>query len=316
MKRLYRNLLLLILITFLFNLFLLSEYKLKAIKVQYVVTNFLEYYVKPVDTNAPDIALTGNIRSKCRIPRLKFNEKQAMDYLRIDEKRLEALFKACPLTEANATLLSSLVRVTTSNKEVYTVELDMDKIMASFQLNKQPDCSLQGFDKKMNVSEIKNELDFPSELVHFTASSNFTINLTQSGYFYLKCHGLNSIGIKSLIFDNVLTVLPYNMSKLMERRLNYRRLEEESFRSLSQPNDPLVVDQEFKRCNKKSAADEKMNVLILGLDSVSSSQFRRVFPRTFKHLNATGTVFESLNSVGSNTYPNLLGRLLIFVSPV
>ena len=104
------------------------------------------------------------------------------------------------------------------------------------------------------------------------------------------------------------------MSKLMKRRFDFREMEEKFFKPLIEVNEPLAVNAEFKRCESSlvyNEKEEKMNVLILGLDSVSSSQFRRIFPRTFKHLNATGTIFDSLNSVGSNTYPNMLGNFFL-----
>ncbi len=313
MKRIYKKLLLLFLLASILNFIIINKLKFKALKAQYIVTNFLEYYVKSVDNNVLDVVLTVGIGSNCRIPKLNFNNWQAINYLKIDEKRLENFFASCLPRSENATSLNSLVKISVSDEELYTVQLKMNKIMKNFQLDKQPHCSLLNFDKKMNVSEIENKLEYlTDQTFYFTSNSNFTTNLTRFGYFYLRCEASNSFGIKSLIFDNVLTVLPYNMSKLMERRFKFKRLEKERFDTLTEPNNHLVVDAEFERCSKKSEIKEKMNVLILGLDSVSSAQFRRVFPRTYEYLNKAGSIFESLNSVGSNTYPNMLGRYFLF----
>ena len=56
----------------------------------------------------------------------------------------------------------------------------------------------------------------------------------------------------------------------------------------------------------------KLNVLILGIDSVSLNHFRRVFPLTYKYLNEKlekNIIFERFNKIGENTYPNLIPLL-------
>ena len=55
-----------------------------------------------------------------------------------------------------------------------------------------------------------------------------------------------------------------------------------------------------------------MNILMIGLDSMSSNHFKRIFPLTYDYLSRdldNNLIFEHLNSVGSNTYPNMLALL-------
>ena len=52
-----------------------------------------------------------------------------------------------------------------------------------------------------------------------------------------------------------------------------------------------------------------MNVLVLGIDSLSYPHLKRSFPRFFKYLSqelSENIFFENLNKVGENTFPNLL----------
>ncbi len=53
----------------------------------------------------------------------------------------------------------------------------------------------------------------------------------------------------------------------------------------------------------------KMNVLIIGLDSVSFPHLKRIFPQTYKYLSrdlANNLIFENLHILGENTFPNLV----------
>ncbi len=49
-----------------------------------------------------------------------------------------------------------------------------------------------------------------------------------------------------------------------------------------------------------------MNVLLIGLDSVSSHHMRRVFPLTYEFLSRNGVCFTNFNKVAENTFPNHL----------
>ena len=56
-----------------------------------------------------------------------------------------------------------------------------------------------------------------------------------------------------------------------------------------------------------------MNVLILGIDSLSFNHFKRELPITFKYLNEDlkdqNIVYENFNSVGQSTHPNIVALL-------
>jgi hypothetical protein len=62
--------------------------------------------------------------------------------------------------------------------------------------------------------------------------------------------------------------------------------------------------------NKHKLDSKKMNVLLLGIDSVSNRHFERVFPLTLSYLrNNQFIIYKRYHSTGANTYPNLLALL-------
>lgn len=74
----------------------------------------------------------------------------------------------------------------------------------------------------------------------------------------------------------------------------------------------------FHRIEKnkdESSYKEKMNVLLIGLDSVSSSSFQRALPKTFKYLQSFDNFyhFKKYHSTGPSTpdtmVPFLSGKL-------
>lgn len=310
MKNKRRILVILVFLTVTINLLYTNSWQIQTARVYYIVNNFVEYYVRPIDKYQPDLSLTSSTNSLCRIPKLQFDHPQALKYLAEDASILETIFNACHM---NNSKLTSLAQTSVNSQEVYKIYLNMSLIIKNFQLTKSAKCTLQTLDKKMNVTESLNELDLGS-INYFPASH--TLQVTQPGYYYISCWS-NSKLRNSLVFDTVLTVLPYNMSKLMQKRFAFRGIERDALKNLVEPGDPLVVDKEFERCHEHPVNKKKMSVLVIGLDSISTSQFRRVFPRTYKHLTGDSTIFENLNSVGSNTYPNMIGKsFFIFLEKI
>jgi predicted nuclease of predicted toxin-antitoxin system len=62
-------------------------------------------------------------------------------------------------------------------------------------------------------------------------------------------------------------------------------------------NDDVTSDSD----DDLSEIKQKINVLILGFDSVSNNHFKRIFPKTFKYLNEilkNNIIYSSFNSVG------------------
>lgn len=110
--------------------------------------------------------------------------------------------------------------------------------------------------------------------------------------------------------------MPYNMSDLIESRAKYRRARDEFMRTHLPPTDTyfdrIQLDSRPDSLNVDNQNTEKTNILMIGIDSVSANHFKRVFPRTHALLANTladNLVYEHLNSVGGNTYPNIIAML-------
>jgi hypothetical protein len=75
----------------------------------------------------------------------------------------------------------------------------------------------------------------------------------------------------------------------------------------------LILEECGQVANESiSNSNNKMSVLILTLDSVSKNQLERIMPSTFKYLTSQPketVFFENLNTIGVNTYPNIVPLL-------
>lgn len=107
----------------------------------------------------------------------------------------------------------------------------------------------------------------------------------------------------------MLNILPYNMSEMLSQHAKYRSIRADFNTRL--PQNDTYIDQ-IEIAKKLLNEGKKTNVLVIGIDSVSANHFKRVFPRTHEFLSRNLTdslLFEHFNSVGGNTYPNILAML-------
>lgn len=73
----------------------------------------------------------------------------------------------------------------------------------------------------------------------------------------------------------------------------------------------MLSDSTYENCDNLSENQtnfQKMNVLIIVLDSVSLAHFKRAFPLTYEYVTKLdGNIFfENVGVNGENTYPNML----------
>lgn len=264
--------------------------KAKAIKLKYIVLNWLENQIYSDEKSLPEFNWQhGTDRFQCSMPILNHNDTTAVQHLSADFRKLRSLFEACPLSNKSYQL-DKLINISHIGPSAFKVHLRMDLVRSDFtdKLTKKLDplCSNWYLDKKINVSEITNELEFGPEVV-LQSNNNWTFTTNKSGYYFVKCVDL---------FEFVYTVLPANMSTLMERRKAYQRNEELALSAVKE--NPLVKDAEFENCsdqaNKNRSKEDKMNVLVIGFDSISSVHFKRVFPLTFAALKQTKGKFDGV----------------------
>ncbi|XP_029676775.1 uncharacterized protein LOC115243716 isoform X1 [Formica exsecta] len=73
------------------------------------------------------------------------------------------------------------------------------------------------------------------------------------------------------------------------------------------PRKPLVEERCKQALSKDKLLDDRLNVLVIGLDSVSRMNFHRMMPKTVKLLHSLGAVeMLGYTKVADNTYPNLV----------
>lgn len=204
-----------------------------------------------------------------------------------------------------------------------SVIYDSDNYYTSFQLNidaltKKLDtdvdnlsCTLFKFDKVYNISEAYEKL-IEEIIGEFQHTSNYTLYFNQYGLFNVKCFKIHE---KKKIYEYSYHILPHNLQSLINDRINilfnYKR-KIETFHL----NEKIKFEKEKSSLKLKG----KMNVLIMMFDSISYYHFKRIFPITYAYLSKDlhgNILYTSLNSVGENTYPNLISFLTgLVVEPI
>lgn len=110
------------------------------------------------------------------------------------------------------------------------------------------------------------------------------------------------------IFDDVITILPRDLSRLPEPYIGTQP--EAKSKKQNKEMNPLYSDENlYDACEvpEEQRHPKKMDVLIIQIDSMSYNHFRRMFPDTFEFLSKSlpnNRIFENFMIVGENTRPN------------
>lgn len=73
---------------------------------------------------------------------------------------------------------------------------------------------------------------------------------------------------------------------------------------------PKIRDITTKNNSKTTISSERLNVMIIGIDSVSRLSLRRTMPSTLGYLKNTGWLeLDGYNKIADNTFPNLMAIL-------
>ena len=258
-----------------------------------------------------------SLKNRCFAPNFSnYHHDIAMDYVKVWNNEFRQYFNMCPINEKDNFELDGILEISQSsinNDETYTVKLNigalesyLNKVNKSFQQNYK--CYMQNIWKKDNKPEIGkiHDLKFGEKYV-FTSN---TLTLKNFGHYVLKC--LNE---RNEVFEYVYTIWPLNMTLAQES--GYK--DKQSVLKLIEPlnnvlNTFLIKDSEFNECGsllESNTNDKRMNVLMIGIDSVSYNNMQRVFPLTYNYLKEleNNVIFDNYNSIGENTYPNHMAIL-------
>jgi hypothetical protein len=207
-----------------------------------------------------------------------------------------------------------------SEFEQFLIKLDTEYILRRerLEINESSTlkCALQHFDKQLNKSDSFANLKCQNIIVAEVKLAkevflNFRIH--SSGFYFVNCSFSSNLETFKPVYTEVISILPSSIKKLVERNKPSREETEkmrQSYEKLDSKTNPMLKDIKFEECEKLDGGelDEKMNVIVIGLDSVSYPNFKRVFPLTYKYLTndlENNLMYENLNIVGENTYPNM-----------
>ncbi len=196
----------------------------------------------------------------------------------------------------------------------YSMRLNIDElVIRTNEIYENISCKVQKFDKILKQPESFVLKVFKSRF--FNENNNYTLYFKKHGLYHVSCY--NAVRAKTRIYDDSFLILPRNMSILVEERKYYKSLE---IKGSKLSNDGDEEDIKFLKEDNKFKIDKKMNVLMTGFDSLSYQHFQRVLPQTFHYLSnilENNIMFTSVNRVGENTHPNLIGMLTgIYISDI
>jgi hypothetical protein len=250
----------------------------------------------------------------CEAPSLNYDHILAYSQVENDHQYLKSIFDSCSADLKFEDFIKIIRPNRTSSNEIYTLKLKIDSIKKNFdQKSKNIRCFIQRFDKMMNMSEKKQILKYFDELYEFKSKTNYELKVNNFGFFYLNC--INDSN--RTIFDYVYNIMPSNMSKLFEQRNEHKILTKKRINQfkIDSKIKKMMYENDYQKnsCySKNKSIHEKMNVLLIGIDSLSHDQFTRIFPLTYlylrNHLKDT-LFFKRFNSNGENTLPNMFALL-------
>ena len=261
--------------------------RVKLDKLIYIIRDFVDHYIaklSPFDENEfMDLASHSN-SSKCfLVNHVNTKSKIADQLLASDRQMLRKIFDSCQTNYS----FEKIIKI-----DFNLINLDFDllsKLSDTHVDNIR--CNAYRFDKKMDVSEQDNTIEMIDNVYKFNSNK---IRVKSHGYYYVICQDAARKYAK--IYDKIVVVYPIDMNVLVKDRKKFPTPEQTSIHNLpglGLNNDPM------------------MNVLLIGIDSVSFNHFRRIFPLTFQYLSSLehNLIFKHFNSVGRNTFPNVLAML-------
>lgn len=192
------------------------------------------------------------------------------------------------------------------NEKLYVLRLDIEFLKHNLKLNETPKCEAYRFDRILSDDRFRGRI---GAILKFDAKYNHELIAKEHGFYHVHCFNSKNVNI----FDEIKFILPRNMSQLNEDRNVYIEMEKKHFNNISRDN--LLTNEPINECEQQQQQQQheqitnKMNVFILGIDSLSMNHMKRMFPKTFAYLTqemSHNAFFEHHNSVAENTLGNLL----------
>jgi hypothetical protein len=253
----------------------------------------------------------------CLVTSFVFNNSEAMFYINKSEHMLKSEYEKCSAGNMSSLETIQVQDLTNSSSEEFLITFDPDYILKreAPPKNSSLKCTLYLFDKKMNKDGDFLHDQTSDDEMHLTHKKQLGVKLI--GFYFVECLLNNTIAKPTTVYREVFSILPSSLKKLVERNGPSREATEklrESLEKFDSKTNLTLKDIKFEECEKLegSELEDKMNVIIIVLDSVSYLKLRRVFPLTHEYLTKdleNNLMFENLNILGENTLPNMLPML-------
>ena len=248
----------------------------------------------------------------CPKSSVDFDHVMAFNEVKNDLNKLKPIYDACN-SNIKPNEMVEIVR-DENNLENYTLKLNVNSFK-KFYNKTSFSCLIQRFDKKVNSTESKNQFDYFDQNFQLDSANKYKVKVKKHGFYFLNCTN----NTNHTIFSYVYNVLPTNMSLLIQKRKIHKKFAENLINNNIKVEN-TVKDKMYKNnyinenCsdlqdNNITILNQKMNVLIIGIDALSNLQFKRVFPLTYIYLRDLlkgNLIFDNFNSNGENSYPNMM----------
>lgn len=252
------------------NIIYLFLFLILLVSVYLIKPKKTRYYAKQ-DIFTFENNVTTDKNKMCNYHELRVDDILTWKYLNLSKKSWDKKFNQCE----NQNKVIELVTISQAKNDKTVFKLDK-KLQ-----NRRILCLLRRFDKVTNKSERFMGLVY-FEKYYFTRKNKFEVSVDNHGFYNVKCLIKTKQGIKNH-YENIYSILPMDMRKLKRDKISYYL----------------------------NSTKIKPNVLLIGIDSLSRSHFQRVLPKTYKFLTNLqhNHIFNQINSVGINTFPNMIPLL-------
>lgn len=268
------------------------------------------------------IISTNNVNKLCEYANPIFNNTEAMKEIDFEwsimkprydwcykNNKTRNLHLACSISDLDISfyddkLLKKQLRdrkLDSSVSNLFKIKLDIEFLRLNLKFNTTPTCFAYRFDRIQNDDRYCGQV---GALFKIEEAYGFELIVSEHGFYHIYCE----INIKR-VYHEIKFILPKKMELLKSDRQILIDMESKLVQKFKY--DSIVFNKPIKECDdfEPDNLDSKMNVFILGLDSISLNQMKRMFPKTFKYLSEQlehNVVFEHYHSVAENTFGNLI----------
>ena len=208
------------------------------------------------------------------------------------------------------------------SSDLFVISVDVKLLRLAYKFNESKlSCYAHLFDRKIDHDRFAGIVGKEMPILK---QYDYELIVDQHGFYMIYCH-TSANGKYSNLVSEMRILLPRRMSRLVEERQEHIELEREAKKRLKATDStknpmlddvPLVDDDCSSGQPDGPSGHEKrppkMNVIMLGVDSMSLNQLRRSFPLTYAYMSESlehNVIFENYHNVAENTYGNLLALL-------